>query len=293
ALTVLNPLLLLTVVSAAHLDGAMCVLLLGCVLAARRQHWAMAILLACAAGSIKAPAFLAVLALIVAHAGQHRGRRAWRHLALDGGVALVAVMGLSLLVRHGWGWIAALTTPGEVRTPLAPASIVATFVRHVIPVASVDDAAAGGRVAALAAAGCIGLYLLATARNRSLGRTIGYGLLAVALLSPVLYPWYLLGAVVLLAPAADGVVRDWLIALSAIACVVQLPGQSGSEAVLLNVIVAALTVCVIAALARRRGTGSIGSTRPRALPLARVHEPTVRPPPAAVPVGTQRSGGNR
>ncbi|MDP9091921.1 MAG: polyprenol phosphomannose-dependent alpha 1,6 mannosyltransferase MptB, partial [Actinomycetota bacterium] len=53
-ITVLNPLLLLHIVSAAHLDGVMCVLLLGAIVAANQRRWSLGIVLAVAAGAVKA-----------------------------------------------------------------------------------------------------------------------------------------------------------------------------------------------------------------------------------------------
>jgi hypothetical protein len=62
-------------------------------------------------------------------------------------------------------------------------------------------------------------YLYLTVRTRPLDRTIGFALLAVGILAPVLYPSYLLLAVLCLAPAAVGMRREWVIALSCVACV--------------------------------------------------------------------------
>ena len=73
--------------------------------------------------------------------------------------------------------------------------------------ASYDDLAAGARITVVTAMVCVLIYLVVTARQRSLERTAGYALLALAVLSPVTYPWYLLWGVVCLAPAATGVRR--------------------------------------------------------------------------------------
>src|SRR5579859_5806657 len=189
-MTILNPLLILEVVSAAHLDGTMCVLLLGAIVAANQRHWVLAIVLAAAAGSIKAPAYLAVLAVIAVHQSSRRTID-WRALARDVAAGVVSVLGFSLLVPDGWGWIRALNVPGLGRTTLAPASLVADLFQPIVSSASFDDRAAAGRITALIAAGCIVLYLTATAGRRALDRTVGYGMLAVGVLSPVVYAWYL------------------------------------------------------------------------------------------------------
>ena len=123
-MTVLNPLVLLQVVSAAHLEGLLCALLLGALVAARRGRSTLAIVLACAAGAVKAPALLAVLAIIAWQRQGHNGRRAWLGTARDVAVALTTCAALTALVPHGWGWINSLETPTLGYTPAAPASLI-------------------------------------------------------------------------------------------------------------------------------------------------------------------------
>ncbi len=223
-MTVLNPLLLLQVVSAAHLEGVMCALLLGALVAADRGRWALGVALACGAAAIKAPALVAVLAIIAVHGLDRRGRPQWRPIVRDLAVAAVAFGALSALVPNGLGWTKALNTPGLADTPFAPSSLIAGLFHPVVQVASYDDRATAGRITTLLAAGCIVLYLLVTAHRRSLNRTVGYGLLAVALSGPVVYPWYLLWGLVCLAPTARASRTKWLLLASALACVMTPPG---------------------------------------------------------------------
>ncbi len=229
-LTVLNPLLLLHVVSAAHLDGVMCVLLLAAVVAAGQRRWTLGIVLAVAAGEVKAPAFVAVVAIIAAHTQRNRARRAWevcgRHI-LTVSVCLAVV---SLVVHDSWGWIHALNAPALGHTALAPASLLSDLLRPVVPGASFDDLAAGGRITALAAAGFAVAYLTMTTRHRALELTVGYGMLAVGVLSPVVYPWYLIGAVVTLAATARGARRELVLFVSGVGCVLGPPGFSSAVA---------------------------------------------------------------
>jgi hypothetical protein len=67
-------------------------------------------------------------------------------------------------------------------------------------------------------------YLTATVRRRPLEATVGLGLIAVAVLSPVIYPWYLLWGALCLAPVAKGRVRDLLVAACASAAILAVPG---------------------------------------------------------------------
>jgi hypothetical protein len=223
-LTALNPLLLLQVISAAHFEGIMCALLLAALVAANQRRWVLAVILGCCAGSVKAPAFIVVLAVIAVHATGRPTAEAWRRIGRDAAVAIATIAGLTLLVPHGYGWIANLNTPGLGHTPLAPASLLGDMFSPVVKSASFDDLATGGRITALAAAGCTVLYLILTANRRALNRTTGYGLLAVGVFSPVMYPWYLLWGLVCLAPTARAARADWLVLASALMCIYDAPG---------------------------------------------------------------------
>jgi hypothetical protein len=253
-LTILNPLLLLHVVSGAHLDGVMIALLLGALLAAERRRWVLAIVLACAAGSVKAPAFIAVLAIIAVHNQSFRGRFAWRIAARDIAIAAVSILGFTVIVRNGWGWVQALNTPSLGRTALAPATLIADLYHPLVTAASADDLATGGRSTTMLAAVCIVIYLTVTAPRRTLTSTVGYGLLAVGLLSPVLYPWYLLWAVVCLAPTARAALRDWIVLISGFGCVFDPPGFARTTSIRLSIAALAIALALITprTLARRR-----------------------------------------
>ncbi|MDQ2750284.1 MAG: polyprenol phosphomannose-dependent alpha 1,6 mannosyltransferase MptB [Actinomycetota bacterium] len=262
-LTILNPLLLLHVISGAHLEGVMCALLLGALFAAHQRRWLLAVVLACAAGSVKAPAFIAVLAIIAVHNEGYRGRTAWRIAARDIAVAVLSVLAMTAVVRDGWGWLKALNTPTLGHTPLAPASLLGDMFDPVVRAASFDDLAAGGRITTMLAAVCIVIYLTVTSRQRALARTIGYGLLAVGLLGPVVYPWYLLWAVVCLAPTARAAHRDWIVLISAVACVLNPPGFTSTISTNLGAAALAVGAAIMAlrywALGRS-GRASAGAT---------------------------------
>jgi hypothetical protein len=243
ALTVLNPLVLLQVISAEHLEGVFCALLLGALVARRHGNHALAVVLACAAAAIKAPGLVAVLALI---AWQRPGRSMWTDGLRDAAVAVVACVGLTMLVPHGWGWIPALNTPALGYTPAAPASLIGDLFKPIVRPASFDDLTMAGRTAALLAAGCVVAYLTATAQRRALERTVGFGLIAVALLSPVIYPWYLLWGVVCLAPVAQGRLRAMLILLCASGTVMAAPGLPRATADIIDVVVAVGALMIVA-----------------------------------------------
>jgi alpha-1,6-mannosyltransferase len=273
-LTVLNPLVLLQIVSPAHLEGALCALLLGALLAARRGSPRLAVALACAAGAVKAPALLAVPAIIAWQRGTSSGRAGWLGAARDSLTAAVACTGLLLLVPHGWGWLPALTTPTLGYTAGAPASLLGDLLHAMIPWASFDDLAAAGRVVALLAAGCIVVYLVGTVRRRALELTVGLSLLAIALLSPVIYPWYLLWGLLCLAPITRGLQRSLVLLACASASVLALPGLPGLPADLLAGGFAVLAVILLVATGDARvGLAAAVATARR---TARGRRPAVR-----------------
>jgi hypothetical protein len=218
-LTVLNPAVLLYVVSGAHLEGLLGALLLGSLVAAGQRRWMLAVIAASAAAAVKPVALVAVVAVIAVHTISHRPRHVWRVAARDTGWAVGSLALFVLIVPNGLGWIGNLSTASREHTAYAPASIVSDIISPIVQAASFDDLAVGGRIAAIMAAATIVGYLLLTVGNRPLERTVGYALLAIGLLGPVLYPWFLLWGVICLAPAAVGARRDWVIALSCVACV--------------------------------------------------------------------------
>jgi hypothetical protein len=134
----------------------------------------------------------------------------------------------ALVVDDGFGWTATVSKQFPAHPPYSIASAVANLLEPIVRGASYDDLAAGARITVLTAMVSVEVYLLVTARQRSLERTAGYALLALGLLAPVLYPWYLLWGLVCLAPAATGVRRVLVLALSVAGCLLIPPGFSGT-----------------------------------------------------------------
>ncbi|WP_238430761.1 hypothetical protein [Frankia nepalensis] len=183
--------------------------------------------LACLAGMVKATALLGVAWLVLAHARRARssGPRAVAAAVAVDLVVTAGVGGLSVLAS-GFAptWIGALATSSELTTGIAPASILATLLSALASLVGVDVAAgrgsallAGCRAVTLAAAGVVVAVLLWRGwRGRPRDgqapdgerdgsdewdglKVLGVGGLAVALGSPVLYPWYLAPALPMLA----------------------------------------------------------------------------------------------
>lgn len=244
--TVLNPLILLDVVSAAHLEGVMCALLLLALVVQRRSP-DLALAVACAAAAVKAPAAAAVFLI-----GAQRWRvGAARSKWLDGlrmaGVVGGTCLALGAVVSHSWGWLGALGTPAVGYTKGSPTAILGGLLSSLIPWAPAPDVAAASRIVGLCAAAIVVGYLAITSDRRQLSRSVGLGLLAIAALGPVVYPWYLLWGLVCLAPtAASRADRRLVVATSAFACFMGLTGLTHVGVVTSQVMLiaaAAVTAC--------------------------------------------------
>lgn len=222
ALTALNPATLLFIVSAAHLDGPFIALLLASLRAAGRRRWTPAVVLVCLAAGLQPVGLIAVAAVVTAHSAGVRGRssseRTWHVLARDLTVAVATLAACSLVVPFGLGWAGNLGTVARNHTPFAPASLLSDLVSVIVPSAAFDDLALGGRIATVLAGTTAVGYLLVTVRARPLERSVGFALLAAGLCGPVVYPWYLLWGLLVLAPTARRTQRDWVLGLSVAAC---------------------------------------------------------------------------
>ena len=226
ALVSLNPATLLYLVSGAHLDALMLALLLGALVCTSQRRWLLAIVLACLAAGVKPVALIALPAIMVVHAIGQRSHLSWRILARDMLVAAVTITVCALVVDDGLGFARNVSDSTHEHTFWAPANLLSDMIAPIVSSASYDDLSIGGRVAALLAAVTAVVYLLVTVRHRTLERTVGYCLLAFALLGPVLYPWYLLWPICCLAAGSSGLRRDWVIALSCAAAVLTPAGFS-------------------------------------------------------------------
>lgn len=248
SLTVLNPLVLLYVVSAARLDGLLLVFVLAALSAATQRRWPAAIALACLAGSVSAQGFLLLPAIIAVHLLGRRSVPAWLLLGRDLLVAAAVTVAAAFTVKDGFGWLSTVSKQFSAHPPYSIASAVAKLLTPVVRGASYDDLAAGARLTVVVAMVCVLVYLVVTARRRAIERTAGYALLALALLSPVMYPWYLLWGIVCLAPAATGVRRVAVLALSVVACLLNPPGFTNTTTNVLSAVALAVTAIVLLAL---------------------------------------------
>ncbi|WP_198536198.1 polyprenol phosphomannose-dependent alpha 1,6 mannosyltransferase MptB [Pseudofrankia saprophytica] len=115
-----------------------------------------------------------------------------------------------LLVPDGLGWVRATSTPSHGLSLYSPVSALANLLAIVTdtpgPALPGSDLLGLARAAGMAGAALLIGWLLITVRHRDVPATCGLALLSLALLGPVLYPWYLVWGMVPLV-MARGVAR--------------------------------------------------------------------------------------
>ena len=281
-LTVGNPVVLLQLLGAAHWEALLVALLAMALLAWQRERPELAIALASTAAAVKLPAGFALAVLLLLHVLGGTPGRLWR-TATGFAAAAVPWLLLSLMVPNAFGFRDALTTPLSGRTLYAPTTLLAEGLAKACGLAGVavpfDTLLGMCRVSGVLLATGVCCALLATASRRPAGTTIGLGLLVVALLGPVLYPWYCTWGLIPLALTSRGHHR--LVALlSGAMTFTALPGcQALGERLLaldpavLPPTTLVIAVTVVLALTTRSGAGrrpvaGTGSARQLVLAVA-------------------------
>ncbi|MFC9729374.1 polyprenol phosphomannose-dependent alpha 1,6 mannosyltransferase MptB [Streptomyces roseolus] len=189
-LAVLNPLYLVHVVGGAHNDGLMTGLMLGGVLLAVRGRWVLGSVLVGCAVMVKSPAAVALLfvAVVVARRGG-----LLKGLLLPPAVAGAVAAGASLVSGTGFGWLGTQSVAGAIHTPLSLTSDLGLALGTLLADDPEPVKAVVQKLGLLAAAAIIATLAWRAYRGRTdpvLG--LGYGLVALVALSPMVQPWYLL-----------------------------------------------------------------------------------------------------
>jgi alpha-1,6-mannosyltransferase len=228
-LCLLNPLVVLTLVGGAHNDALMVAFLVAGLALAVKKHPVLGILLCAVAASIKAPAALGVVYIAWEWLGPKLPvRMRLRPLAI-GALLLASVLGaFTWLSGLGFGWIGNLETPGTVVSWMSPATglgmglaqLVHLFGFNVATSSAISVTRTVGLLASFAIIG----WLLLNADRIGWLKALGYSLVALVVLGPVVQPWYLTWGLLLLAPVVAGRVRTAVLALSVVSPFLGLPG---------------------------------------------------------------------
>jgi hypothetical protein len=261
----LNPLVLVHAVSGVHFEAPMCALLLAGLVAAKRGRWHWAIALICAAGAIKPPLLAVLPALFVMHAASRSIRGGapgrLRPVLIDVLTAAAAFGALTLLVPDGLGWIRNLATTAGGDPTSSLTGTLGALIKSVLPETAHTYVNAATKLAGVIAAVGVVAFVSVTARRRPLPATAGYALLAVALLAPISYPWYVLWGAVCLLPIARSTTLDCLVALCIFESVSSVPGAPGVLTGTLKIIVLAAAIGVVSVRFRNRARDACGTAR--------------------------------
>lgn len=203
-LAVLNPLVIMHFVAGAHNDALMVGLIVAGLALAAEQRPVLGVMAVALSGAIKPIGLLALPFVGLLWAGS---TATWRRRILrwcaTAGIAAVTFAIVALAAGVGLGWIGALSTPGEVRTWLAPVTALGMAIGGALEMAGLvttnDGAVAVLRFLGMVAALVIVAWLCLRPRGRSAVRGAALAFLAVVALGPVVQPWYLLWALPLFA----------------------------------------------------------------------------------------------
>jgi hypothetical protein len=226
---ILNPLVVLTLVGAAHNDADMVGLLVAGITAAKYKHPVWGVVLCSLAVAIKVPAALGLVYIGWEWMGPGvPWRQRVRPLVSTALVSGAIMLLLSAVSGLGLGWIGNLATPGTVRSWLAPATGIGMELTSLLHVVGLHVSQGGvlsvTRIIGLMAAALASLYLLLVSDRVGGIRALGVSLLLFVILAPVVQPWYLTWGIVMLAPIAAGRLRSAVIALSVASPFIGLPG---------------------------------------------------------------------
>ena len=229
ALAALNPLVLLHLIAGGHNDALMLGFLVLGYAFAREGRPIVGIILCGLGAAVKVPALIGAIYIGWEWLGTGRSLRdRIRPVGTALALAVGVMAALSEAAGLGWGWINGLSNPDTVRSWLDPATGIGLLAGKIIALVGLGDHThillTLARGSALLAAAVIALLLLMRSEEIGSIRALGFSLNAIVVLSPVIQPWYAAWGFVVLAPIAQGRVRQVLVVVSGISCFLGLPG---------------------------------------------------------------------
>jgi alpha-1,6-mannosyltransferase len=298
----LNPLVLMHFVSGAHNDALMLGLLIAGITLALEGHPLIGTVAIALGAAIKAPPLLALGFVGLAWAMHRSGRldSPLRARILPWVAVAATALGTFLVVNAvsglGFGWIEALGTPGMIHTWLSPVTTIALPLGAFGSLIGLGDHTDGImevlRFAAYALVlGAITWWLL---RKRAIAPAMGtaVAMLMLAVLGPVLQPWYLLWGLILVVAAGIGLrgvpYLHAVTTMFVVYCLIQPSATSAPLVRLSDWMCSAITLAVGATMLMRNP-----QTRAEILGLVRRGGPSTSPPDAEGTDGTGVSDGDR
>ena len=205
-LAMLSPLVLLQLVSPAHNDALMVGLMVAGVTVALERRPLLGIALCAVAATVKVPAAVAIVFIVVAWARTLPDNRE-RMIAVGKAVTVTVAIAAAVTVVTGLGlaWISTglFNTPGRVRLSITPGTALGYTIAHALHHVSVPlngkqfEATMSHVTFAIVAV--IGLFLLYRTRFANLARQLGLLLVGIAIGGPAAWPWYFTWGLALLA----------------------------------------------------------------------------------------------
>lgn len=233
-LAVLSPLSLISFLASGHNDSLMVGLTVAAVTISLEGRPLAGVLIAALATTVKVPgiAGVAFVALAWASQGTDRWEKA-KILAGAGAAAFGVLAGVTEASGLGWGWLgpATLGTPTLVTIPSAPMVALGMTVGNAaaalgLPLSPATSVTIFQGIGALGAV-AIGVLVLFKAKGRTMPVALAAAFGAVVLLGPVLWPWYLMWALAIL--AATRAQRSPVLAAAAVSgAVLMLPNGSST-----------------------------------------------------------------
>ncbi len=242
SLGVLNPLVLLFLISSGHNDALMIGLLVAGLSLSLRNHFTAGIIMCALAGAVKVPGLIGVFAIAGTFSSHVSPWRRCRSVAVGCAIAGATLELLSVFFGLGWGWVHTLGASDTVTTWITPADLIAKIVPaiDVSAITFLDVAHIVGPAIAIA----ISIWALKRLPDLGLPRVMGLALMAAVLLGPTVQPWYLLWSIPILAITAGDRTSKAITTLSVTACVLgvvglgQLTGELASLGLLYDILFA-------------------------------------------------------
>jgi len=204
-LAVLSPLALFSFVSSGHNDALMMGLMLAGLTVGMRGRLRWGVALCALAATVKLPALAGVVFLVADECTRVATSTRWRVVVESTAITALVVVGVTYGAGFGWTWLgpSALHVPTELRVLITPMVSAGSFVHGVLhavglPVSLGAVISAVELVGAVAAVSGI-LWMVFHTRNHDAVRLCGLALILFVVLSPTLWPWYLMWGVAVLA----------------------------------------------------------------------------------------------
>jgi alpha-1,6-mannosyltransferase len=255
-LGVINPLVLISIVSANHNDALMLALVVPGLLLALAERPFLGVLLCAAGAGVKITALAAVALIAVDYAQR---QTVWparvRALVTSGAVGVAGFAVPAVVSGYGWGWVHNLSAPGQYVGPLTPTAALAVTIDPVRP--PIEDVRLAGSIVGVV----VGLLVLTRLRRWGLVRVTAWVLLIAVLVGPVVWAWYLLGSIVLFAAAGTSPERQLSVVCSVGLLFTSLPGGEPSLHHLPRPLAEHLALGTVVALIAWYGTASLIEAR--------------------------------